>query len=78
MLVAALVWGSLPTSAAEFEDLSGNLLHGELPECLKVLSKLRVLDLSYNAFTGKIPPSWKWRPTHLDFKDDEQMVHCVM
>ena len=48
-----------------FQDLSGNSFRGELPECLKFLSQLRVLELDNNLFTGKIPLSWQWRLTHL-------------
>ncbi|MED6122994.1 hypothetical protein PIB30_045204 [Stylosanthes scabra] len=37
--------------------LANNQLEGSLPDCWESVSSLLFLDLSYNNFTGKIPPS---------------------
>ncbi|CAL9238306.1 unnamed protein product [Arabidopsis halleri] len=39
-------------------DLSGNKIHGKIPESLGLLKELHVLNLSRNAFTGHIPSSF--------------------
>uniref|UniRef100_M4D9F9 Uncharacterized protein n=1 Tax=Brassica campestris TaxID=3711 RepID=M4D9F9_BRACM len=38
-------------------DISGNRLHGEIPESIGLLKSLIVLNLSSNCFTGDIPSS---------------------
>ncbi|KAF3574807.1 hypothetical protein F2Q69_00062163 [Brassica cretica] len=38
-------------------DLSGNQLHGQIPESIGLLKELLILNLSSNAFTGHIPSS---------------------
>ncbi|KAL0451897.1 UNVERIFIED_CONTAM: Receptor-like protein 9a [Sesamum latifolium] len=38
-------------------DLSNNAFEGILPLCLSNLTSLRVLELSWNLFTGSIPPN---------------------
>ncbi|XAR68559.1 Non-specific serine/threonine protein kinase [Bertholletia excelsa] len=40
-------------------DLSSNLLNGSLPECLTKLTQIAgTLNLSYNQFTGEVPPAY--------------------
>ncbi|KAI5345570.1 hypothetical protein L3X38_013447 [Prunus dulcis] len=38
-----------------FLDLSNNNVYGQVPDCLTYLTNLVMLDLSYNALSGKIP-----------------------
>nr|Q9C699.2 RecName: Full=Receptor-like protein 7; Short=AtRLP7; Flags: Precursor [Arabidopsis thaliana] len=38
-------------------DLSGNQLHGKIPDSIGLLKELRILNMSSNGFTGHIPSS---------------------
>ncbi|KAL6126152.1 hypothetical protein ACLB2K_074203 [Fragaria x ananassa] len=42
---------------SKFLDLSKNHIAGEVPDCWRQWANLQLLDLSFNAFSGKIPPS---------------------
>uniref|UniRef100_UPI0005C9C710 probable leucine-rich repeat receptor-like protein kinase At1g35710 n=1 Tax=Fragaria vesca subsp. vesca TaxID=101020 RepID=UPI0005C9C710 len=41
----------------KFLNLSKNHIAGEVPDCWRHWANLQLLDLSFNAFSGKIPPS---------------------
>lgn len=41
-----------------FSIFFGNQIDGELPESLKVASKLRILNGAHNLLTGTIPAAW--------------------
>ena len=50
-------------------DLSNNMLHGTLPECLKNLSFVKLFDISSNQFTWKLVPSLIANLTSLEYID---------
>ncbi|KAL9994959.1 putative leucine-rich repeat domain superfamily [Helianthus debilis subsp. tardiflorus] len=50
-------------------DLSDNMFGGNLPECLKTLSSLRLFDVSSNRFSGMLLPSLIANLTSLEYID---------
>ncbi|KAL6126149.1 hypothetical protein ACLB2K_074200 [Fragaria x ananassa] len=48
---------SSKVKVSKFLNLSKNHIAGEVPDCWRQWANLQLLDLSFNAFSGKIPPS---------------------